>query len=124
MGEQIAQQKEQSVLRGPAEQRTGDARQQAEHAQLQGVEQQGVVTRQAQAAQQCTGIEAPRSEDEMRRFCDGIPGPKMANLVEQGDTPLLPPEALGEMGLPNSRMTLSSTTSPSVQTNEVHIYVR
>ena len=33
-------------------------------------------------------------------------------------------QALGEMGLPNSRMTLSSTTSPSVQTNEVHIYVR
>ena len=33
-------------------------------------------------------------------------------------------QALGEMGLPNSRVTLSSTTSPSVQTNEVHIYVR
>lgn len=29
---------------------------------MQGVEQQGVVTRQAQAAQQCTGIEAARSE--------------------------------------------------------------
>ena len=43
-------------------------------------------------------LEAPRSEDEMRRFCDGVGGPKMANLVEQGDTPLLPPEALQELG--------------------------
>jgi hypothetical protein len=33
-------------------------------------------------------------------------------------------QALGEMGLPSSRVTLSSTTSPGVQTNEVHIYVR
>ena len=32
--------------------------------------------------------------------------------------------ALGEMGLPSNRVTLSSTTSPGVQTNEVHIYVR
>ncbi len=43
-------------------------------------------------------LEAPRSEDEMRRFCDGVRGPKMANLVEQGDTPLLPPQRLHEMG--------------------------
>ncbi len=33
-------------------------------------------------------------------------------------------QALSEMGLPSNRVTLSSTTSPSVQTNEVHIYVR
>ncbi len=33
-------------------------------------------------------------------------------------------QALGEMGLPSNRVTLSSTTSPGVQTNEVHIYVR
>ena len=43
-------------------------------------------------------LEAPQSEDEMCAFCDGVPGPKMANLVEQGDTPLLPPTVLGEMG--------------------------
>ena len=34
----------------------------------------------------------------MRGFCDGVPGHKMANLVEQGDTPLLPPDVLHEMG--------------------------
>ncbi len=43
-------------------------------------------------------LEAPRSEDEMRRFCDGVEGSKMANLVEQGDTPLLAPAALQELG--------------------------
>lgn len=43
-------------------------------------------------------LEAPESEDEMRRFCAGAPGPKMANLVEQGDTPLLSPDRLQELG--------------------------
>jgi 2-methylisocitrate lyase-like PEP mutase family enzyme len=43
-------------------------------------------------------LEAPESEDEMREFCEGSPGYKMANLVEQGDTPLLPPEILQQMG--------------------------
>jgi 2-methylisocitrate lyase-like PEP mutase family enzyme len=45
-----------------------------------------------------TFLEAPRSEDEMRRYCAEVPGPKMANMVEQGDTPFLPPERLGEIG--------------------------
>jgi len=43
-------------------------------------------------------LEAPQSEDEMRAFCDGVEGPKMANLVEQGDTPMLSPAALEAMG--------------------------
>jgi 2-methylisocitrate lyase-like PEP mutase family enzyme len=43
-------------------------------------------------------VEAPESEDEMVAVCREIPGPKMANLVEQGDTPLLPPERLAEIG--------------------------
>jgi 2-methylisocitrate lyase-like PEP mutase family enzyme len=43
-------------------------------------------------------VEAPRSEQEMERVCREIPGPKMANLVEDGDTPLLPPERLEAMG--------------------------
>jgi len=45
-----------------------------------------------------TFMEAPRTEDEMRAYCAGVPGPKMANMVEQGDTPLLAPERLGEIG--------------------------
>jgi 2-methylisocitrate lyase-like PEP mutase family enzyme len=43
-------------------------------------------------------LEAPRSEAEMRAFCAQVPGPKLANMVEQGDTPLLPPARLAEIG--------------------------
>ena len=43
-------------------------------------------------------LEAPESEDEMQRFCAGVPGPKMANLVEQGETPLLSPDRLQALG--------------------------
>ena len=43
-------------------------------------------------------LEAPQSESEMIALCEAIPGPKMANLVEGGDTPLLPPERLEEIG--------------------------
>jgi 2-methylisocitrate lyase-like PEP mutase family enzyme len=43
-------------------------------------------------------VEAPHTEAEMQRVCDEIPGPKMANLVEQGDTPLLAPARLEELG--------------------------
>ncbi len=43
-------------------------------------------------------LEAPRSEDEMQTFCRELPGPKMANLVEDGDTPILPPERLETIG--------------------------
>jgi 2-methylisocitrate lyase-like PEP mutase family enzyme len=43
-------------------------------------------------------LEAPRSEAEMERFCREIPGPKMANMLEQGATPVLPPARLAEIG--------------------------
>ena len=43
-------------------------------------------------------LEGPRSESEMAAFCEAVPGPKMANLVEGGDTPLLPPARLEEIG--------------------------
>lgn len=45
-----------------------------------------------------TFLEAPLSEDEMRAYCDAVPGPKMANMLEQGKTPLLPPARLEEIG--------------------------
>jgi len=45
-----------------------------------------------------TFLEAPRNEDEMRAYCEQVAGPKMANLVEQGDTPLLPPPQLESIG--------------------------
>lgn len=43
-------------------------------------------------------LEAPRTEDEMRAFCAATPAPKMANMLENGDTPVLPPARLREMG--------------------------
>jgi len=43
-------------------------------------------------------VEAPRSETEMERICAATGLPQMANLVEGGDTPLLPPAALEALG--------------------------
>ncbi len=43
-------------------------------------------------------VEAPKSEAEMREVCREVPGWNMANLVENGETPLLPPAALEEVG--------------------------
>ncbi|NQU61532.1 MAG: isocitrate lyase/PEP mutase family protein [Rhodospirillales bacterium] len=45
-----------------------------------------------------TFLEAPRNEDEMREYCSSVRGYKMANMVEQGSTPVLPPQTLGELG--------------------------
>ncbi|MYM55939.1 isocitrate lyase/PEP mutase family protein [Thalassovita mangrovi] len=43
-------------------------------------------------------VEAPRDEAEMRRVCDELEGPKMANIVEGGLTPALPPQELEAIG--------------------------
>ncbi|RME14515.1 MAG: carboxyvinyl-carboxyphosphonate phosphorylmutase [Alphaproteobacteria bacterium] len=43
-------------------------------------------------------VEAPRSEAEMREICAATQTPQMANIVEGGETPDLPPEALEEIG--------------------------
>jgi len=45
-----------------------------------------------------TFLEAPIDEDEMRRYCAEVDGPKMANLIEGGKTPLLPHARLEELG--------------------------
>jgi 2-methylisocitrate lyase-like PEP mutase family enzyme len=45
-----------------------------------------------------TFFEAPRTAEEMQRLCRETPGPKMANMVEQGDTPILPPRELEAFG--------------------------
>ena len=45
-----------------------------------------------------TFLEAPLDELEMRRFCAEVEGPKMANLIEGGKTPLLPHAALESIG--------------------------
>src|SRR6187549_3020814 len=45
-----------------------------------------------------TFLEAPLNEDEMRRYCASVDGPKMANLIEGGRTPLLPHAQLESIG--------------------------
>ncbi|WP_340117191.1 isocitrate lyase/PEP mutase family protein [Pelagibius sp. 7325] len=43
-------------------------------------------------------LEAPKSEDEMRAFCQATDRPTLANMLEQGETPVLPPQVLEEIG--------------------------
>jgi 2-methylisocitrate lyase-like PEP mutase family enzyme len=43
-------------------------------------------------------VEAPRDEAELARVAREIPAPTMANLVEDGDTPALPPDRLEALG--------------------------
>ena len=43
-------------------------------------------------------IEALADQGEMTAFCDAVAGPKMINLLEGGETPLLPPAELQAMG--------------------------
>jgi len=45
-----------------------------------------------------TFLEAPLDEGEMRRYCAEVDGPKMANLIEGGKTPNLPPSQLEQIG--------------------------
>ena len=50
------------------------------------------------AGSDITFLEAPQTEAEMRAYCEKVPGCKMANLIEDGKTPLLPSRYLEEMG--------------------------
>ncbi len=43
-------------------------------------------------------IEAPESAAELEKIARAIPGPKIANMVEHGRTPLLSPSELHELG--------------------------
>lgn len=43
-------------------------------------------------------VEAPANEAEMRRIGEELPGYHMANMLEGGQTPDLPPAVLEEMG--------------------------
>lgn len=45
-----------------------------------------------------TFLEAPRSREEMQEYCSQVPGPKLANMLEGGLTPILPKAELEAMG--------------------------
>ncbi len=62
-------------------------------------------------------LEAPRSEEEMQRFCEEVPGKRMANMLEGGITPLLSTERLEAMGfaLAAYPLTLLSTAASAMR---------
>jgi 2-methylisocitrate lyase-like PEP mutase family enzyme len=43
-------------------------------------------------------VEAPATREEMEKICRATRAPQMANLVEGGDTPILPPAELQSLG--------------------------
>jgi 2-methylisocitrate lyase-like PEP mutase family enzyme len=45
-----------------------------------------------------TFLEAPESIEQMKEYCDRVDGPKLANMLEYGSTPILPPKELKAMG--------------------------
>lgn len=45
-----------------------------------------------------TFFEAPLTVDEMKRYCREVDGPKLANMVQNGKTPVLPPSELQAIG--------------------------
>lgn len=51
-----------------------------------------------EAGADMTFLEAPESIQEMQAYCEQVPGPKLANMLEQGSTPILPPSQLKEIG--------------------------
>jgi 2-methylisocitrate lyase-like PEP mutase family enzyme len=51
-----------------------------------------------EAGADMTFLEAPETVEQMREYCRRVPGPKLANMLEQGSTPVLPPQQLKAMG--------------------------
>ena len=45
-----------------------------------------------------TFLEAPESVEQMKQYCSQVSGPKLANMLEYGSTPILPPSELKAMG--------------------------
>ena len=54
--------------------------------------------RYARAGADVLFVESPESEHEMRRICSSVDIPVLANMVEGGRTPVLPPEQLEALG--------------------------
>ena len=45
-----------------------------------------------------TFLEAPQSIEQMKEYCKRVSGPKLANMLEYGNTPILPPAELEKVG--------------------------
>lgn len=61
--------------------------------------------------------EAPLNQAEMARFCSEIKVPCMANMIQDGQTPLLPPARLAELGFKIAAypLTLLSAATEAMQ---------
>lgn len=64
-----------------------------------------------------TFLEAPQSEEEMERYCREVDGPKLANMLEFGLTPILPASRLQELGYTVAAypLTLLSASAKAIQ---------
>ena len=51
-----------------------------------------------EAGADMTFLEAPETVDQMQEYCRRVPGPKLANMLEQGTTPVLTPVELKQVG--------------------------
>jgi 2-methylisocitrate lyase-like PEP mutase family enzyme len=66
-------------------------------------------------------IEAPRTEDELAKVADTFKGvPLLANLVEDGKTPMLSPKALQEMGYKIALYPISALLTVSAALEQVY----
>lgn len=45
-----------------------------------------------------TFLEAPETMGQMQEYCSRVSGPKLANMLEYGTTPILPPKELKSIG--------------------------
>ena len=64
-------------------------------------------------------LEAPVSVEEMRRFCVEIPRPTMANMIDGGKTPILPPAQLEAIGYQIAAYPLVLLSSAIAAMNQV-----
>ena len=64
-------------------------------------------------------MEAPQSQEDMIRYCSEVDGPKLANMLEGGLTPILSPtllKQLGYTGLAAYPLTLLSASIKAMNT--------
>jgi len=83
--------------------------------------QEGIRRCQAfrDAGADITFLESPRNQDEMKEYCDKVEGPKMANLIEGGKTPILSLDELDEMGFAIALYPLSLVSAATKAMNKV-----
>mmetsp|Transcript_9629 Transcript_9629/g.20705 ORF Transcript_9629/g.20705 Transcript_9629/m.20705 type:complete len:165 (+) Transcript_9629:316-810(+) len=64
-----------------------------------------------------TFLEAPETIEQMKEYCSRVSGPKLANMLEYGTTPILPPMELKTIGYTMAAypLTLLSASIKSMQ---------